>query len=199
MLTRLMIAPLCCFAWGAHADETIAPNLPTLALNPQAVNGRAADGVASPWSGFYFGSEITAFSHKGAKGLVGGSALAGYNHEFGNRMVLGIETSVGFAPNIFTRGAASGYDFAATKFKLGYDMGRLMPFVTGSVVLAKPTIDTGIGFVGVSDTVNNLFNDSSHVKTFGSIGAGFDYALTNNLSLGITVSANKGAGFPTWP
>jgi opacity protein-like surface antigen len=201
MLTRIALAlvPVCCLAAAARADGLMASNLPTLAVDPPPISPRAFDlPAASPWGGFYVGSEMTAASRKGAKGLFGGSALAGSNYEFSNKIVLGVEASAGFNPNMLARGTA-GNDFAAMKFKLGYDMGRLMPFVTAGISLAKPTTGTNIGFSSASDSLNDLFSSSPNVKTFGSIGAGFDYALTNNLSVGIAVSANKGVGFPTWP
>jgi opacity protein-like surface antigen len=202
MFGRLLVAvPLLCgITFAAHAQDPWTTNVPTLAMDPQLLNPRTFDPLpTSPWSGFYIGSEISALSRKGVKGLVGGSALLGYNHEFNNQVVLGIETSGGFMPSLLSHSRAPGFDFAATTVKLGYDMGRLMPFVTAGVTLARPQADRGVGFVNATESVNDLFSSSSHVSTFSTIGAGFDYALTNNLSVGLAVSANKGSGFRSWP
>jgi outer membrane immunogenic protein len=211
MFRRLVAAvPLVCamtFSVQAHDPQTI--ELPTLALDPRSLNPHSFEPSASPWSGFSIGSEISALSRKGAEGLAGGSAFLGYNHEFYNQVVLGVEASSGFVPSLLSpsllsprlrsHGSARGFDFAATSVKLGYNMGRLMPFVTAGVTLAKPQVNRGVGFVNATESVNDLFNSPSHVATFGTIGAGFDYALTNDLSVGLTVSTNRGSGFRSWP
>jgi opacity protein-like surface antigen len=202
MFGRLLVAfPLLCgITFAVRAQDQGTVNIPTLAMDPLSLSPPSFGlPPTSPWSGFYVGSEISALSRKGAKGLVGGSGFLGYNNEFNNKVVLGIETSGGFMPTLLSHGRAPGFDFAATTVKLGYDMGRLMPFVTAGVSLAKPQVDRGLGFVNASESVNNLFSSPSHVTTFGTIGAGFDYALTNNLSVGLAVSANKGGGFRSWP
>jgi outer membrane immunogenic protein len=74
-----------------------------------------------------------------------------------------------------------------------------MPFVTAGFTLAKRQVNRGDGFFNATESVNDLLNSPSHVATFSTIGAGFDYALTNNLSIGLAVSANKGSGFRSWP
>jgi outer membrane immunogenic protein len=200
MITRLILAiGAICFVGGtAAADESTAPNLPSLALNPQVLNAGTNPTPVSPWSGLYVGSEIFASAFKGAKGGVGGAALIGYNHEFSNNLVLGVEAAAGFSPNPFLYRSVLGYDFASTNFKLGYDMGRFMPFVSAGVTLAKPNSFSS-SFLTATDSVNNLFGSSSNLRTFGTVGAGFDYALTNNLTVGVAISASKGRGFATWP
>jgi opacity protein-like surface antigen len=187
-------------AFAAHAQELATEGVPTLARDPQSFSPHAFDLPAvSPWTGFYVGSEISALSRKGARGLVGGAAFVGYNREFDDKVVLGVETSAGFMPYLLSHSRTPGFDFATTKLKLGYDMGRLMPFVSAGVILAKPQTDPGLGFINASDSVNHLFSSTAHVTVFSTIGAGFDYALTNNLSVGLAVSANRGGGFRAWP
>lgn len=183
----LALAMLC--ALSAHAEDLAAPALPMLALDPPA---------PSPWSGLYVGSEMFAISQKGTKGLVGGGAFVGYNHEFTNNWVVGIEGSTGFAPSCFQCSPFGGYNYAATNVKIGYDMGRWMPFVTAGVALAKPNIGFGAGFSNAANSVNNLLNTPSSLRAFGSVGAGVDYAVTDKLTVGVSVSATtKGPGF--WP
>jgi outer membrane immunogenic protein len=208
MITRLILAigAFCCVGGMAAAEESTASNLPSLALNPPVLNPAANAPAVSPWSGLYVGSEIFASAFKGAKGGFGGAGLIGYNHEFSNNLVLGVEAAAGYSPNLlpyrsvpgFPYRSVLGYDFAATNFKLGYDMGRFMPFVTAGVTFAKPNSFSS-SFLTATDSVNNLLGSPSNMRTFGTVGAGFDYALTNNLTVGVAVSANKGHGFPPWP
>ncbi|MFI5013534.1 MAG: outer membrane protein [Hyphomicrobiales bacterium] len=187
-LPVLALALTCGLGGAARADDPATdpatPKLPTFALDPQPLS-------PSPWSGFYAGSELFAVGGKGTKGLVGGGVFAGYNREFDNKVVIGVQASTGLTTGSF-RSRFVGYDFAATSVKLGYDMGRLMPFLTAGVALAKPNIRGGPGYAGASDSLNDLFNSRSDVRVFGTVGAGFDYAITNNLSVGLAVSAGTG-------
>jgi opacity protein-like surface antigen len=197
----IAIAMFCGLCLSARADDaaptpsdaTASPKLPTFALNPQPLPSSSQS--PSPWTGFYVGSEVFAISGKGVKGAVGGGAYAGYNREFDNNLVLGVEASTGFTPSSFRHGPFVGYDFAATNVKLGYDMGRLMPFVTAGFAFAKPDTRSG-GFQGASDSVNDLFGSPSNLRVLGTVGAGFDYQLTHNLSVGLAVSAGTGHGPP---
>jgi opacity protein-like surface antigen len=194
---RLVAAvALCGFATAAQADDTPPPaKLPTFAMNPEAPWTAAGTPSTSPWAGFYVGSEVFAGSGKGLKGVVGGSAYAGYNREFDNNLVIGIEGSTGFAGASFKHGPFLGYDYAATNVKLGYDMGRLMPFVTAGFAFAKPTTSSGYG--GATDSINSLFSSNSgNIRGAGMVGAGFEYAITNNLSVGLAVSASVNRGAP---
>jgi opacity protein-like surface antigen len=182
------VALVVCLARPARAaDDTNAP-LPSMIANSQPYS------QANPWTGLYAGTEIVGFSGGHMKG-VGGAGFAGYNHEFDNRLVVGIEGSVGFLPLSIQRNPFIGSDFAATRAKLGYDMGRLMPYVTVGVLLAKPKAPGfGPGYLGATDTLNGFLNSPSHVQTLGSVGAGFDYAVTDKLTFGLSVSAVKGHG-----
>ena len=103
MIGRLIVSlvALSGIAFAARAQELATEGVPTLARDPQSLSPHTFDPPStSPWSGFYVGSEISALSRKGAKGLVGGAALLGFNHEFDDKVVLGIETSGGFMPNL---------------------------------------------------------------------------------------------------
>jgi outer membrane immunogenic protein len=194
------LAMLCALCLSANADEVtppsndtaVPPKLPTFALQPQPLSPGSQS--PSPWTGFYVGSEVFAVSGKGVKHGAGGAAFAGYYREFDNNLVIGVEASAGFAPSLFRRGPYRGYEFAATDVRLGYDMGRFMPFVTAGFAFAKPDVRSGGGFQSGADYVNDLFGSPSNLKVLGSVGAGFDYQLTNNLSVGVAVSAGTGRG-----
>jgi opacity protein-like surface antigen len=191
MLMRPIFAALmlCGSGLAAHADEAAGPRLPSLALDPQP-----APTSASPWSGFHIGSEVFAFSGKGVKGGVGGGLVAGYDHEFSNNFVIGIDAATGYAPFPFRHGPFKGYDYAATSVKIGYDMGRFMPFVTTGVVLARPNTGAGGGYVSATESASDLFNSSSRLQGAATVGAGFDYAVTDKLHMGLAISVGTGRG-----
>ncbi len=173
---------------AAFADEVAAPPSPTFAL-PQPNQPQEP----SIWNGLYVGSEVFAISGKGSKGGVGGGGLIGYDHAFANNVVLGIQANAGYSPGLFQQGVAKGFDYASANVKVGYDMGRFMPFVMGGVTLARPDV-FGRGFTNDYDSINGLFDSSSSVKAFGTVGAGVDYAITDKLTVGVTVSAGNGRG-----
>jgi outer membrane immunogenic protein len=195
MLARpvLAFAALCGLAAAAQADDLPAPTLPMLALDPPQLNAPGTAPQPSPWSGLTVGSDIFAVSGKGIKGGFGGDGFFGYNHEFANNVIVGIEASAGYAPGFFKQSPVAGYNFASTDVKVGYDMGRFMPYLTAGVTLAKPDILGHNGFTTTSDSVNDLFA-GSNPKAFTTVGAGFDYAITNNVSMGVHVSVSSGNG-----
>lgn len=194
MLVRsvLAFAALCALVAAAQADEVAAPTLPSLALDPQ-FNAQPTAPDPSLWSGLTVGSEISVVSGKGIRGGVGGGGFADYSHAFANNIVVGVQASAGYAPGLFKYGPVAGYDFASTNVKVGYDMGRLMPYLTAGVILAKPNIRGQNGFTTTSNSINDLFA-GSNPKAFTTVGAGFDYAFSNNLSMGIHVSVSSGNG-----
>jgi opacity protein-like surface antigen len=191
-MTRVWIctgALLALSALSAHAADAPAPvplALPTFALAPAPTSTNE-----SPWTGFYVGSEMFAISRKGAKGLVGGGVYAGYNHEFANRVVLGVQAGTGFAPYSFSHSPLKGFDYATANVKVGYDMGRWMPYVTTGIVLTKPVGTPGPGYVSAADSASDLFNSSRDVKAAATVGAGVEYAVTNNFHVGVSASVGN--------
>jgi opacity protein-like surface antigen len=190
MRRALLLFTLCAFGSPALADDAVAPKLPTFALEQPP----AAAASPSPWSGFHIGSEVFAFSGRHVKGGVGGAVVAGYDHEFANNFVIGIDAKTGYAPFPFRHGPFKGFDYAATDVKLGYDMGRLMPFVTAGFVVARPQTGARGGYVGATESVNDLFDGSSRLQGAATVGAGFDYAVTDRLHIGAAVTVGAGRG-----
>jgi outer membrane immunogenic protein len=134
-----------------------------------------------------------AISGSGAlKGGVGGAADFGYNHEFSNKVVIGVDAAVGYAPALIRNSPYAGFDLATTSVKVGYDMGRLMPYVTTGILLEKPHTNLTAGYTGASDAVNGLFTGSSDLRAAGTVGAGFNYAITDKLSVGMDVGVAVG-------
>lgn len=169
-----------------------APPLPTFAQTPAP--------ASNPWTGLYVGSSVFGSFGKGGHGF-GGGVDVGYSRAFDNHLVLGIEGSAGYMPVSFGNSNVKGFDFAATSVKVGYDMGRIMPFVTTGLVLAKPDLKVGPAYVTAADSVNDLFNSKGDTKALASVGAGVDVAVTNNLRVGVSASVGTGRGLvlpPGW-
>jgi outer membrane immunogenic protein len=187
------------------ADDVTVPKLPSFAQyppspspgfipDPQALAiPPAASPSPSPWTGLHIGSEIFAFSGRHVKGGVGGGLDIGYDRELPNNFVIGIDAKTGYAPFPFRDGPYRGFDYAATSVKLGYDMGRFMPFVTVGAVLAAPQKAAGGGYVGATEAASDLFN-STRLQGAATVGAGFDYAVTDRLHMGLAVSVGAGKG-----
>jgi opacity protein-like surface antigen len=142
---------------------------------------------SNPWTGLTMGASVfgVSGSGRGARGGFGGETFIGYSHEFDNRVVVGVQGSVGTLPGLYKYGP-SGYNFGMANISVGYDMGRLMPYVNFGVGTASATNLRGLrGF----DSVNNIFSHSGQQTTLTSVGAGFNYAVTDNLRVGVEVSA----------
>jgi hypothetical protein len=177
--------------WGAGpalATDLSQPTLPTFAtMTPPA--------EPSPWTGLYVGTEVFGISGgKGVRGGFGGGAYAGYDHEFDNNWVVGVQGGVGYSPSVFNW-AARGFNYAEVEARVGYDMGRLMPFVTVGGVAARPNGRT-LGGVGDSSAAfNDLFNSNGDLRGFATVGAGFAYKLTPNTTVELAVQTYHGNGF----
>jgi outer membrane immunogenic protein len=146
-------------------------------------------GVAAPIFGVGAAMQT---SNRASGFLVGGQA--GYDYQFSNNIVVGIETDAQWsqikashqATTIASTGAA-GYSYAdihnglewfgTTRARLGYSFGRLLPYVTGGVAYGQ--IEAG----GTQIVLGSLFYGSRRDTKVGWIaGAGLDYALTDQLS-----------------
>jgi opacity protein-like surface antigen len=165
-----------------------APSFPSLALDPQAP-------PPSIWKGLYVGSDVMVAGVKGSKPMAGGGAYIGYDHHFDNNLVLGVQASTGYAPLVFQPGPFKGFDYAQASVRVGYEMGRLTPFVTTGIALAKPTGAPGAGYLSPTDSANDVFNGTSNLAASGVVGAGFNYALTSNTSVGLAAVVGTGRGF----
>jgi outer membrane immunogenic protein len=147
----------------------------------------------SPWAGLHVGTEVFAFSGKGVKGGAGGALVIGYDKALPNNFVIGVDFSTGYAPFVFRNSPYKGFEYAAADVKLGYEMGRLTPFLSTGFVVARPNVRGG-GYVGATEAASDLFNDSTRLEGAGRVGAGFDYAVTDKLHIGAAVSVGAGRG-----
>lgn len=170
----------------AFADSALT--VPPLTVDP--------DPAPSMWNGLYVGTGVTFAAVKGQKGGFGGDVTAGYDHEFANNLVLGLKFDTGFAPFASATPRLQGFDYAMGSIKVGYDLGRITPFVYAGGGLARATAFAS-EFPDANATLNGVFGQGPGfaVKTFG---AGFDYHVTNNVTVSVSagvINGPPGAGF----
>jgi outer membrane immunogenic protein len=109
--------------------------------------------------------------------------------------VIGVQGSVGYTPSFFKHSLYRGYNYADAQMKIGYDMGRLMPFLTIGGGVARPNGRMLDGYSGTTNSMNDLFNSTANLRGFGMAGAGFAYKLTPNTTVELAVQAYRGNGF----
>ncbi len=162
--------------------------------------GALADESRYDWSGVYVGAQIGyasgesrffspafgAFSDPDPSGLSGGLYI-GYNYQFTNGIVVGVDADVslgGVAGNdIITSGGGAPTPTqvvsadvniqGAVRARLGYAIDRVLPFIAG-----------GITFADYDHTYTDSgFTPANYSGTYRgwTAGAGIEYALTNAL------------------
>lgn len=121
-------------------------------------------------------------------GLIGG--YVGYNYQFTNNVVLGVDTDIAYA-NVDGTGTFIDSVFgplpgetdsgqlnwsAAVRGRVGFAMGRLLPYVAGGVAFGDVDHQTV--------SANPAFNGSwSKTYTGYTVGAGAEFALTDMVIL----------------
>jgi opacity protein-like surface antigen len=190
MLGRSLFA-LVAFCGLVSATEAadMTSDLPIFALSPPQESSQ------SIWTGLYVGTGIFAVSGNGSKPHVGGDIEIGYDHEFANRLVVGVREISGFSPAAFSYGSVKGFDFSLSEVRVGYDMGRWMPYMTSGLVLAKPISGPQANYVSASQSANDLFAAPGRLHASPAIGAGVNYAITPNLHIDVGVTAGR-SSFP---
>lgn len=114
-----------------------------------------------------------------------GGIYAGYNWEFSNAYLFGIEGDINYSDlsnDAVMRFNNNYYDWnskveweGALRARFGINYRRWLPYIAG-----------GVAFAGIKHNISNTTNgwDSTRRTSVGfTIGAGVDYALTNNLLL----------------
>ncbi len=181
-LPLLIVLALTAPAWAADL-----PTIPPLIVDPHP--------QPFDWKGLYIGTGVSFSAAKGQKGQVGGDVFAGYDKRFDNHFVLGVQFDTGYQPWLMPSGRFKGFDFAETSVKLGYEMGRLTPYVTLGGGIAKAT-SFNSGLPNADDSINGLFYGPGAAHPMTSVGAGFDYAVANNVHVGLSAHVSNG-GPPT--
>ncbi|MCB9998118.1 MAG: porin family protein [Methylobacteriaceae bacterium] len=237
--------PVASHAVGVHTLRTgfnYKFGLPVIAATGGGPLGLFADvpGPRASWTGFYVGvnggygggvleSHLAQFqptigggfeiesirSKLGMGGFLAGGQ-AGYNHEYANHIVVGLETDLqwggartrgdatfggsipGFAQSL-TGNARYGLDWhGSTRLRLGYAMGNgVLTYVTG-----------GLAYAGLSGRINwttsitgfpvfaAVDGSSSAVKLGWTVGFGGEYPITDRLSIRSEFLYARYAGMP---
>lgn len=159
----------------AAAWEVINNGLPTFAAAESFAAG--SGGAIDPAAGLKF-ETVTGWN-------------PGYNYRFGGKYLFGMEQKTGLAAGGDMLGLASGFGFSQTSMKFGYDMGAFKPYVSASFAEAKrPAFGANV-FAAPPDAATPFAFSSSAT----SVGAGFDYAITDKLSFGVSVNASQVSGW----
>lgn len=129
----------------------------------------------------FFGVPVANLGLTSSGFFVGGQI--GYNYQFANNVVLGIETDLQWSDisgninasviglPVLSAGSSIDY-FGTIRARLGYAIDRFLPYITGGVAYGKSSTD--VTLLGVP-----LFSDSS--TNWGwTVGAGGEFAITNN-------------------
>jgi outer membrane immunogenic protein len=136
-------------------------------------------------------SGTLSFGQDDGDGFVGGGQI-GYNYQIGS-FVVGLETDLHWAdlggdrgtavasfvapPTFVPAGAAGGLEwFGTVRARAGVAFDRALVYATG-----------GFAYGGADDNngFNGFVNDNDDVRTGWVLGAGMEYAFTNNLTAGI--------------
>jgi outer membrane immunogenic protein len=163
---------------------------PALTIPPQPM-----DPAPSPsmWNGFYVGTGVTAAAIRGQKAGFGGDVFAGYDHEFRNNVVLGLKADTGFAPVPTFSSRFQGFDYAMGEVRLGYDFGRVTPYVYAGGGIARATAFAS-ELPDANATLNGAFGQG---PGFGvtTLGAGFDYHLNDKITVGVSAGVFRAPGY----
>jgi outer membrane immunogenic protein len=150
---------------------------------------------AFTWTGFYVGANagygfgnmdsvgVNAFGD--LDGFVGGGQI-GYNYQLG-QIVLGVEADFQGA-DLKAGPSFAGFGivgegktewFGTVRGRVGYAFDRFLPYITGGLAYGnvKTTLAPGV-------TINGL-NSDDNTHTGWTVGAGVEYAFTNNLVGGV--------------
>jgi len=149
------------------------------------------------WTGFYIGGNVgwgwadnsydytpfglPTFSYGlgSSNGFVGGGQL-GYNYQFANNVVLGVEADFDWADIGKTATLVGGpvggaivnsnVDYFGTiRARAGYAIDRFLPYITG-----------GAAWANSSTTIPGMWDSKSSTNWGWTVGAGAEYAITNN-------------------
>lgn len=172
---------------AAGLSPAAAANLPFFAAAP---DGARRDGP-SIWSGLSVSSELIVAGAKGYKTGVGAATRVQWAKKFDNNVIFAIRASAGNMPALWATplGAnrISGYNFVSSEAVLGYDFGRVTPWVAVGGVWARPTANNALSGLGLN-AANGFFEEKGRTQGFVTYGAGVDFAVTNRFSVGVSVN-----------
>lgn len=158
-------------AFSADAVRTVDFNPP---VAPVVVMERGFD-----WTGTYAGAQVSGLwdvnrstrnrtKLKEAQFL--GGLYLGYNHQYANNLVTGLEIDV-TVPKKKKADAVDPRLFGSARVRVGYAMDRFLPYVDGGLL------------VGQMEAAAPAKGSASKKTHFGfTVGAGVEYALTDHIS-----------------
>ena len=184
-MRRLLFAAAFALAAAPAMGDDSSLTIPPLVVDPHP--------APSIWDGLYVGTGVDFAAIKGRKGAFGGDVFAGYDRKFDNNLVLGVKVDTGFAPFLAGAGRFRGFDYALSSVKVGYDFGRVTPYVYAGGGLARATAFPS-ELPDAGGTLNGVFGQGPGwgVATFG---AGVDYHINNNVTVGVSAGVVRGPGF----
>lgn len=168
----------------------------------------AAPEPAFTWTGLYIGAHagygwsdfdneaISSYGDLKPDGWFGGGQ-AGYNYQFSNNIVLGIEADASFgdqkdaisavigdpAENAFMLDYATKIDaFGTVRARAGYAIDRFLPYVTGGLAWANASLDFHNQVIADGDVRVDLRASDKQTFTGWTVGVGLEYAITNNIT-----------------
>lgn len=196
------------FGLSPPARAADAP-LPTfLAVPPPSAlvpAGGVSAAVGAPLSdpesiyhGLYVGTEVFGVGGHGVRGGVGGDVYAGYERLLESGLLVDVQGGAGHGPALWGGPGLKGWTFGEASATIGYPMGRVTPFVTTGLVVARPVTGGGLADNAATGGINDLMNGGGNLYAGPRVGAGFTYALTPNTALTFDVQVGRGlaSGLP---
>ena len=203
----------------ARAADTPLPSFLTAPSPSALVPAGGSVAVAAPLSepesiyhGLYVGTEVFGVGGHGVRGGIGGDVYAGYERLLGNGLLVDVQGGAGHGPALWGgaghgpalwggagHGPAlwggpglKGWTFGEANAAVGYPMGRVTPFITTGLVVARSVTGGGLAEKGATGDINDLMNDGGNLYAATRVGAGFTYALTPNTALTFDVQVGRG-------
>lgn len=182
-----------------------------LSSKPYPVKAPVAVVPVFSWTGFYLGANA-GYGWGDASGNVAvdgglysasyspdgffGGGQVGYNFQFENNVVLGVEADIEFGDlndNFSYLDAGTiddvGFDvttgvkveyFGTVRGRLGYAIDNFLPYVTGGFAWARTKFDSSLLLDEPIDGVSGLSSNASNTSYGWVVGAGLEYAFTPN-------------------
>ncbi|GAB1580615.1 outer membrane protein [Phyllobacterium phragmitis] len=173
-------------ATGAKAADAVIAQEPTPEYTPPVFT----------WTGAYIGAQVgygwgksegdvadTFSTELKPDGFLGG-IYGGYNWEAGNNIVLGLDADISYADlqeeadffdggtYLFTGESKLRWE-GAVRARAGYAVDRFLPYIAGGVAFGEVEHNANINGVSILD--------DKKTQTGWTLGAGVDYAATDNL------------------
>ena len=174
----------------------MAADLPSRKMAPPAY---VAPAPLFTWTGLYVGlngggwinnsrmDTIAGVSGKlgGGGGLIGGTL--GYNWQTASRVVIGVETDLDYRTKAtvtppFSASSSTNDGYLGTvRGRLGYGFDRALIYVTGGLAYGNAAAPNAI--VSLPLGVAGFRNGSANLQAGWTVGAGAEFAVTNNWSV----------------